>query len=92
MLGLRYSDLSAMTDSPRNCLREAIVHWLKQAYNVDKNGKPTWRKIVDVIAEPAGGNDPALAAALAQKHQGKVVVQLANSAIQFMVHVHMLVF
>ena len=71
MLGLRYSDLSIIChDNPRHCLREALIQWLKQSYNVEKNGPPTWRKMVEVTAEPAAGSNPALAANLAQKYRG----------------------
>ena len=74
MLGLRHSYLkeiyTAYRERPRECLKEALAQWLKQAYNVDRNGLPTWKKMVQVTAHPVAGANPALAATLAQNHQG----------------------
>ena len=74
VLGMRQTYLEEISttyhESPRKCLKKALVEWLKQAYNVEKHGLPTWKKIVEVTAHPIAGNNPALAAALAQNHQG----------------------
>ena len=74
VLGLRYTYLEEISatypEKPRECLKKALAQWLKQAYNVGENGLPTWKKIVEVTADPIAGNNPALAAALAQNHQG----------------------
>ena len=75
MLGLRYTALTTVSathrDNPKNCLRGVLALWLQQAYSVDRHGLPTWRKIVEVTADPAAGNNPALATRLAQEHQGR---------------------
>ena len=74
MLGLRNADLKGIRityrESPRECLKETLEQWLRQAYAVEKNGLPTWKKIVEVTAHPVAGNNPALAKTLAQIHQG----------------------
>ena len=78
MLGLEHSSLEKISttyqESPRECiilcLMEVLEHWLKQMYDVDRHGLPTWKKMVEVTAHPVAGNDPALAATLARNHQG----------------------
>ena len=74
MCGLRYTGLKEISatfhEKPRECLKETLAQWLKQAYNVDEHGLPTWKKFVEVTAHPIAGNNPALAATLARNHQG----------------------
>ena len=74
MFGLRHTCLVEISttdrERPRECLKKALVEWLKQAYNVEKSGLPTWKKMVEVTAHPVAGNNPALAATLARNHQG----------------------
>ena len=55
-----------MTD----CLLEVLTQWLKKTYNVKWFGEPSWKLLVKAVSDPAGGNDRALAEAIAQKHQG----------------------
>ena len=50
------------------CLSEVIANWLKKNYNTEKFGLPTWRWLVEVVADPAAGNDRALAEVIARKH------------------------
>ena len=74
MLGLRHTHLKEISttyrERPRECLMEALAQWLKQAYAVERNGLPTWKKMVEVTADSKAGNNPALAVSLAQNHQG----------------------
>ena len=74
MFGIRYTYLEEISttyrEKPRECLKKALAQWLKQAYNTDENGLPTWKKMVEVAADPIAGNNPALAATLARNHQG----------------------
>ena len=74
MLGLRNADLKGIRatyrESPRDCLKETLEQWLKQAYNTKKSSLPTWKKMVEVTAHPVAGNNPSLAATLALNHQG----------------------
>ena len=77
-LGLQFSDLETISttyhESPHKCFMKALALWLKQAYNSDKNGLPTWKKMVEVTGAPGAGNNPALAARLARNHQGMLCV------------------
>ena len=60
-------------DNPGNskeCLSETLTCWLKQNYNVEKFGEPTWRAVVKVVACPAAGDNCALALSIAGKHSG----------------------
>ena len=51
-----------------DCLRETILLWLKRYYHTDRFGPPSWKLLVAAVGHPAGGNDPALAALIAEKH------------------------
>ena len=74
MLGIRFTDLETISatyhESPNQCLMKALALWLKRAYNTERNGLPTWKKMVEVTAEPGAGYNPALAETLARNHQG----------------------
>ena len=74
MLGIRFTDLESISaayhENPNKCLKEALALWLKRAYNTERNGLPTWNKMVEVAADPIAGENPALAATLARNHQG----------------------
>ena len=60
---------SSHPGSPEECLSDVILNWLKNNYNVEKFGQPTWQKLVEIVADPAGGNDAARARTIASKHQ-----------------------
>ena len=47
---------------------EVLKVFLKHRYNVKKYGPPTWRKLVEAVDSPAGGNNHALAKKLAEHH------------------------
>ena len=47
---------------------EVLLMWLRQRYNVEMYGLPTWRRLVEAVDSPAGGNNPILAVAIANKH------------------------
>lgn len=51
-------------------MSEVVRSWLKREYNVKKFGEPSWRALVQVVANPAAGNDPKLALKIARKHPG----------------------
>ena len=72
-LALRLSDAdiiaSKWRDDPKDCFREVLKQWLKKCYNTQKHGPPTWRKLVEAVANSNGGDNPALAEAMAGKHQ-----------------------
>ena len=52
-------------------LTNIILEWLKMNHDIDKFGKPTWRRIVEAVRAKSGGGNPALADALAKKYSGK---------------------
>ena len=47
---------------------EVLKIFLKHRYNVEKYGPPTWRKLVEAVDSPAGGNNHALAKKIAKDH------------------------
>ena len=55
---------------PKECLSDMLTCWLKGNYNVKRFGEPTWRTVVKVVADPAGGDNHALALSIAEQHQG----------------------
>jgi len=58
---------------PAACLMDVVSEWLKKNYNVQQFGEPTWLRVVEVAAHPAGGNNFALAKEVEKKHPGKTV-------------------
>jgi len=37
---------------------------------VERFGKPTWRRLVEAVEDPVGGNNPTLAQTIARKYSG----------------------
>ena len=58
--------------NPSDCLRAVMTKWLQKGYNYQEHGSPTWRMLVKAVADPAGGDNVALAEKIARNHQGKV--------------------
>ena len=76
LLGIRDGQLKTIqlqANSPLGYLREMLVTWLKQNYNVEQFGKPTWLKLVEAINNPIGGGNPSLATEIARKHGGTYI-------------------
>ena len=48
-------------------LNEVLLVWLRQRYNVERFGPPTWWRLVEAVDSSAGGGT-ALAMAIASKH------------------------
>ena len=72
-LRLRPSDeimIAKMYTGPIDCLRAVLTKWLRKGYNYQKHGPPTWRMLVKAVADPAGGDNVALAEVIARNHQG----------------------
>ena len=74
-LGLLPSDKSAIEaadrGNPHGCLQAVVVKWLQKSYDYQRYGPPTWQMLVEAVGDPAGGNNCALAEAIAKKHPGK---------------------
>ena len=47
-----------------HCWSEALKHWIRQNYNTETFGKPTWRSLLRAVAEV----DKLLFERLAEKH------------------------
>ena len=45
-----------------------LLVWLRQLYDVYRHGPPTWRRLVEAVDSPSGGNNPALALNIASRH------------------------
>ena len=76
-LGLRMGELDSIRSSSHNHeqqLNDVVCVWLRQRYNVERFGAPTWRKLVEAIDDPAGANDHRLAKIIAQHHPGKYIM------------------
>ena len=59
---------------------EVILRWLRQQYNIARFGCPTWKRLVEAVESPIGGNNPALAVVIAAKHTpGICTVLLINA-------------
>ena len=91
-LGLLPSDQSTIKathpGNPYDCLQAVVVKWLQKGYDYQRYGPPTWRMLVDAVGDPLGGNNNALAEAIADKHPG-MYIQSHNNAlnsITFLLH------
>ena len=69
-LGLTPSTLERIRTDQADPWRTTITEWLKMKYNVQRFGKPTWRRIVEAVRAKSGGGNPALANTLAAKYSG----------------------
>ena len=50
------------------CLQEILWHWLKRNYDTEEHGHPSWRRLCVAVADPAGGENKALAEEIATQH------------------------
>lgn len=48
-------------NDPENCLREMLKHWLKQSFDTEKYGKPSWETLSEAVRLRSGGNNSVLA-------------------------------
>ena len=63
--------LTAIRKGPQDielAFSDVLLSWLRQCYNVDRFGFPTWRKLVEAVNSQAGASNPALAADIAARH------------------------
>ena len=62
-------------------LTQVLLMWLRQRYNFEKFGRPTWQRLREAVGSPSGGENPALAEKIAEKHltSGTVVIQISLS-------------
>lgn len=64
------------SNNPEDCLLAVVEEWLKENYNVQKYGHPSWRVLVEAVADSIGGANPALAHSIAAKHSGNYHLHL----------------
>ena len=71
-LGLKPSKISRIqSDNPNNsarALQEVVVEWVRQNYDVQKFGPPSWKMVVKAVAADTGGRNKLLAKKIANKH------------------------
>ena len=71
-LGLPVGELQTIRQSNlqniAQAFTEVLLTWLKQLYNTEKYGAPTWQRLVEAVDSPSGGNDHALSVKMAEKY------------------------
>ena len=70
LLGIPYSQLKMLefSDGLDEMVQGVVRAWLEEKYNTQVFGRPTWRKLVEVVGARAGGNHVALAQEIAGEH------------------------
>jgi hypothetical protein len=72
LLGLPPQEMNAVQKAFRQDIPQAFIEvlqiFLKHRYNIQEYGPPTWRKLVEAVDSPAGGNNHALAKKIAEHH------------------------
>ena len=78
-LGLRASLLEAIVkdhpNSTGDCLFDGLKNWVRKNYDTEKNGLPTWRKLVEAVDNSSGGENHALALEIAEKYKSWYMIQ-----------------
>ena len=59
-----------MLGTPEHVCQQCLPAGCKEAITWGDLVKPTWRAVVKVVADPAGGDNHALALSIAEQHQG----------------------
>lgn len=67
----KLNEIQAEVEGSMQCLTQMLITWLRRAYNVERFGEPTWRKLVEVVGSPSGGNNPSLSRSIAERHQAE---------------------
>ena len=69
-LGLPAGELDAIRKdcTVDQAFNEVILRWLRQQYNITRFGRPTWKRLIEAVESPIGGNNPALAVEIAASH------------------------
>lgn len=74
-LGLKPAQVQTIKANRRGdleaCMDDALLVWLKRSHMESKFGPPTWKSLVKAIAAKAGGQNPALAADIAEAHPSR---------------------
>ena len=70
-LRLALGKLNVIERDNRNsedCLTKTLELWLKQDYDADQRGLPSWRLLATAVGDPVGGNNCALAKKITKDH------------------------
>ena len=68
-IGIRKLEaIAAEVSGSMDRLTKMLTIWLKWDYNYTKYGRPSWRRLVEVVALSSGGGNPNLAMKIARKH------------------------
>ena len=71
-LGLPPGELEAIQQTHSQnvalALTQVLLLWLRQQYDFEKYGRPTWQRLVEAVGSPSGGNNHILAMRIAEKH------------------------
>ena len=69
-LGIPYKDIEIfkMEDSLENSVTRMVEAWLQRKHDSQAFGEPSWRRLVEAVASPSGGNNKSLASQIAAKH------------------------
>ena len=71
-LGLPIGELQTIRQSNlqniAQAFTEVLLTWLRQLYNTEKYGAPTWQRLAEAVDSPSGGNDHALSVRMAEKY------------------------
>eukprot|EP00731_Ephydatia_muelleri_P005999 Em0003g247a len=74
-LRLRVAELDTISSKnhtdPTECLKDMLLAWVQQHYNINEFGPPSWKLLCQAIFKKAGGNNPALARKIAEHHRGR---------------------
>lgn len=74
VLGLRQDILESIKHLHQNdnqmLMTAMATEWLKRNYNVERFGKPSWKKLVEAVEAKSGGHNTALAQDIARRHSG----------------------
>ena len=72
VLGLPPGELEAIrkihSQDTEQALIQVLLLWLRQQYDTEKCGCPTWQRLREAVDSPAGGNNHTLAEKIAEKH------------------------
>ena len=78
ILGLPESQLSEIKaecrDNAQECLQRGIICLLQGNFNSNKHGPLTWRRLVEAVADTAGGSNCKLAKRIIAEHKGSLII------------------
>ena len=55
---------------------DMLLVWLRHSYDVQKYGPPTWKRLVEAVASPSGGNNHGHAITIASNHSAGELILL----------------